>query len=122
MDFGAAIAPAFGMLGTFVGLIAMLKNLDDPSALGPGMSLCIITSFYGSIIANMICIPISKKLKLLTSMECRQKELILEGIISISEGSPSHIIREKLESYISRSARQRYNETKGTSVRPEVER
>ena len=82
-DTMAELAPAFGMLGTLIGLIAMLRNLDDPDALGPGMAVALITTFYGSFIANVFAIPVSRKLsksklgkverKWLVEGNCRKK-------------------------------------------------
>jgi len=76
-------APAFGMIGTLIGLINMLKNLEDPSTLGPGMAVALLTTFYGSILANLVFLPMAGKLKNYSSKEVLYKEVILEGILSI---------------------------------------
>jgi chemotaxis protein MotA len=99
----ALIAPAVGMLGTVIGLIGMLNSLDDPSGLGPGMSIALITTFYGSLMANIFCNPIASKLKTRSQQEVLQKELILEGVLSIHGGENPHIIQEKLHSFLSRT-------------------
>lgn len=97
----SSYAPGFGMIGTLIGLINMLKELDDPDALGPGMSTALITTFYGSLLANLIFTPMSKKLKYMHDVEYLRKQLILEGILSIQDGENPRIIREKLNAFLS---------------------
>jgi chemotaxis protein MotA len=94
------IAPAVGMLGTVMGLIGMLRNLEDKSALGPNMALALITTFYGAIIANYIMIPISGKLKAYDAMETKVKEMQIEGVLSIQAGDNPRILGTKLLSYL----------------------
>ena len=101
-DAMAQLAPAMGMLGTLIGLINMLKNLDDPSNLGQGMSIALVTTFYGSIIANMICLPISNKLKLRSSGEIIIKEMTITGLVAIQAGENPRIIEERLKSFLPR--------------------
>jgi chemotaxis protein MotA len=84
-DAMAELAPAYGMIGTLIGLIAMLGNLEDVSALGPGMAVALITTMYGSMIANMFGIPISKKLAARSAKEIVSMELMVEGILAIQE-------------------------------------
>lgn len=96
----AAYSPAFGMLGTLIGLVNMLLKLDDPSTIGPSMAVAIVTTFYGVILANMIFTPIAKKLKAYSENEQLQKEIILEGILSIQDGENPRIIRDKLEAFL----------------------
>ncbi len=98
----AAYAPAYGMIGTLIGLIVMLKNLSDADALGPGMATALITTFYGVILANLVFTPIAKKLKAQSDAEALQKELYIEGLLSIQEGENPRIIRDKLSSFIAR--------------------
>jgi len=98
----SSYGPAFGMIGTLIGLIQMLGGLDDPNALGPGMSKALITTLYGSMLANMFCTPIGKKLKIRSGEEVLEKELLMEGILSIQDGENPRVIREKLTSFISR--------------------
>ena len=99
-DFGS-YAPAWGMVGTLIGLINMMKTMgSDVNAVGMGMSLALITTLYGSIIANWICIPISRKLAKNCSAECLEMELIIEGTLSIQAGENSRIIKEKLRSIL----------------------
>lgn len=99
-DTMAELAPAFGMLGTLIGLILMLKNLDDPNALGPGMAVALITTFYGSFIANVIALPMSKKLGVRTAQEVLSRELMVEGVLSIQAGENPRIVEEKLKVFL----------------------
>lgn len=98
----ASYSPAYGMIGTLIGLINMLKNLSDYSALGPGMAVALITTFYGVVLANLVFIPISKKLKAQSDSETLQKELYIEGLLSIQNGENPRIIKDKLASFIAR--------------------
>lgn len=93
---GASFAPAFGMIGTLVGLILMLGNMSDVDTLASGMSTALITTLYGSILANIIFLPISTKLKARHDEEFLCKNLIMEGIIAIQEGDNPKFIEEKL--------------------------
>ena len=95
-----ASAPAFGMLGTLIGLILMLTNLDDPSSIGPGMAVALITTFYGSMLANLFFIPIAGKLRIRSDEEILNKELMLEGILSIQAGENPRIVLEKMKSFL----------------------
>ncbi|MCD6287993.1 MAG: MotA/TolQ/ExbB proton channel family protein [Candidatus Hydrogenedentes bacterium] len=98
-------APAFGMIGTLIGLIKMLSGMDDPSAIGPGMALALLTTLYGAIIANMFCMPIAGKLKVRTQMEMLIKEVIIEGILSIQSGDNPRVVEQKLMAFIPPSMR-----------------
>ncbi len=102
LDQMAAYAPAFGMIGTLIGLINMLKQLDDPDALGPGMAVALVTTFYGSFLANVVFTPLSRKLRAFSSHEYLQKELLLEGMLSIQDGENPRIIKDKLTAFIAR--------------------
>lgn len=99
-DTGAALGPAFGMIGTLIGLVNMLKQLSDPSSIGPQMSVALITTFYGSLLANMLFMPMSKKLKAKTSEEVYQKEMIIEGLLSIQAGENPNTLKEKMLSFL----------------------
>ena len=102
-DTLGSFGPSFGMLGTLVGLINMLANMNPDQgadALGQGMSVALVTTFYGSILTNMICAPISNRLKAKHDEEMIAKELIMEGVLSIQSGENPKYIREKLNSYI----------------------
>lgn len=98
----AAYAPAYGMIGTLIGLILMLKNLSDTEALGPNMAVALVTTFYGIVLANLVFTPISKKLKVQSDNEALQKELYMEGLLSIQDGENPRIIKDKLSAFISR--------------------
>lgn len=95
-----AYAPAFGMVGTLIGLINMLKKLDDPSSIGPSMAVALITTFYGSLLANLIFLPIANKLKLRSREEIQRKEIMVEGLLSIQAGENPRIIEEKLKAFL----------------------
>ncbi|MGH4121897.1 MAG: motility protein A [Clostridium sp.] len=99
MDTGASLAPAFGMVGTLIGLVNMLKSLSDPSTIGPQMSVALITTFYGSLLANVVFLPMSKKLKSKTTAEIYQKEMIIEGLMSIQAGENPNTIKAKLMAF-----------------------
>lgn len=99
-DLGA-YAPAWGMVGTLIGLINMMKTMgSDSSAIGAGMSLALITTLYGSIIANWICIPIARKLEKKSEAEYIVKEIIIEGVLSIQAGENTRMIKEKIKAII----------------------
>ena len=102
-EVGAALAPAFGMIGTLIGLVNMLKamNLESgPEVLGENMSVALITTFYGTLLANCIFIPLVNKIELAQEREMLFKELIVEGIISIKEGENPKFIQEKLMNFL----------------------
>lgn len=101
----AGYGPAYGMIGTLIGLVQMLANINDPSSLGPGMAKAIITSFYGSIMANFIFGPLAGKLELKSEQEANRREMMLEGILSIQSGVNPRIIEDKLKTYLSPSER-----------------
>lgn len=95
------LAPAFGMLGTLIGLVIMLSGLDDPAAIGPGMATALLTTFYGSLLANLIFIPMASNLSLQTDEEVFTGEMILEGILQIQSGANPRLLEEKLKTYLS---------------------
>jgi len=105
-DAMATYAPAFGMVGTLIGLVAMLAKMDDPSSIGPNMAVALITTLYGALIANLICTPISGKLKAYSATEVLLKELCVEGIMSIQSGDNPRIVEGKLKAFLSPSIRQ----------------
>jgi chemotaxis protein MotA len=96
----AATAPAFGMFGTMIGLIIMLKNMSDPSAIGPAMAICLITTFYGLIVVNMICIPIMTKLKIRHEDEMSEKRVMMDGILAVQAGENPKVMLYKLISHL----------------------
>ncbi len=93
-------APAFGMIGTLIGLVQMLANLDDPSSIGPKMAVAMITTFYGAIMANLFFIPMSDKLAGKNEAEMTNMNIIFEGIISIREGEHPKLMEDKLNIYL----------------------
>lgn len=92
----AGYAPAFGMIGTLVGLILMLGNMADVDALAKGMAVALITTLYGSLLANIVCLPIASKLKARHDEEFLCKQLVMEGVLAIQEGENPKFIEEKL--------------------------
>ncbi len=88
--------PAFGMIGTLIGLIQMLQNLNDPSALGPGMAVAMITTLYGAVLANALCVPVSKKLKYYKDLAMIYKESYVLVVDSINKGLNPNLLRSKL--------------------------
>lgn len=99
-DTLGAMGPAWGMIGTLVGLVHMLYNLQDMSKLGPAMAVALITTLYGSLLANWICAPVSNKLKANNSSEMMMKEVMIEGLLSIQAGENPRVIEEKLKSFL----------------------
>lgn len=99
-DTLANFGPAYGMIGTLVGLIQMLKALDDPSNIGAGMAVALITTFYGSLLANAIATPIANKLDRRSKEEIVSKNMILFGVLSIHSGDNPRVTRDKLETFI----------------------
>ena len=99
-DTLAAMGPAWGMIGTLVGLVDMLYHMEDPSSLGPSMAVALITTLYGSLLANWICTPVSNKLKADNSDEMMLKEVMIEGLLSIQAGENPRVIEEKLKSFL----------------------
>jgi len=89
-------APAFGMIGTLIGLVKMLKSLDDPTQIGGGMAVALITTFYGALLANLIFLPIAGKLKTRSQEEILLKEIVLEGVVAMQAGDNPRIVQDKL--------------------------
>ena len=99
-DDVASMGPAWGMIGTLVGLINMLQNMDDAASIGPNMSVALITTLYGSMLANWIATPVASKLKTNNEAEMMVKEIIIEGLLSIQAGENPRVIEEKLKSFL----------------------
>lgn len=95
----AAYAPALGMIGTVIGLVRMLKAMDDPSSIGPAMAVALITTFYGAVLANLVFLPLVGKLKHRSKEEIHIMEMQMEGVLGISRGENPRIIMEKLSSF-----------------------
>ncbi len=112
-DWGK-LAPAFGMIGTLAGLIAMLTNLDDPDAIGSGMALALITTMYGSIFANAVLIPFKGKLEDRDKDERMVQEIMVEGILSIQAGDNPTILKQKLLSFLEPKLKEEMGEVLGS--------
>ena len=96
----ATLAPGFGMLGTVIGLIGMLLNIEDKSSLGPNMAVALVTTFYGSMMANWLLIPVASKLAYQNNLEVRSKEMMIEGILGIQSGDHPRILAQRLLTYL----------------------
>ncbi|MGE4159523.1 MAG: motility protein A [Planctomycetota bacterium] len=104
-DLMGKYGPAYGMLGTLIGLIAMLANLSDVSTLGPKMGVALITTFYGAIVSNMIFLPIADKLEMRSKQEMLILEMVIKGVMSIQQGDNPRIVQQKLSIYLPPNAR-----------------
>jgi chemotaxis protein MotA len=100
LDLFAKYAPAFGMIGTLMGLVAMLMNMDDPKKIGPGMAVAILTTLYGAVIANIICLPLADKLSYRHDEEMLVRTVIVKGILSLQAGDNPRITQAKLSVYL----------------------
>ena len=106
-EFGASIfkgfgdvAPAMGMIGTLIGLVAMLSNMDDPKSIGPAMAVALLTTLYGAFLANVICLPIAAKLMNRAAEEKLNMSVVLDGIIGIADGQNPRVIEGILKNYL----------------------
>ncbi len=104
-----AMGPAWGMIGTLIGLVLMLMNMD-PDKIGPNMAIALITTYYGSVLANWISAPIATKLGTLNDDEMQLKEIMIEGLLSIQAGENPRVIEEKLKSFLAPSIRENLSE------------
>ena len=100
------MGPAWGMIGTLVGLVNMLQNLEDASTIGPNMAVALLTTLYGSLIANWLTGPIGTKLGVNNNLEIMMKSITVEGLLSIQAGENPRVIEEKLKSFLPPSARE----------------
>ena len=101
LEFMGAAAPAFGMIGTLIGLVQMLRSLDSPDAIGGGMAVALLTTFYGALTANLVFIPLAGKLGIYSKAEATVIEMIIEGVCSIADGDNLIVVREKMQVFIS---------------------
>ncbi len=106
LEFMGSSAPAFGMIGTLIGLVQMLGTLDDPSGIGAGMSVALITTFYGAMLANLLFIPLAGKLEMRSKGEIAFCEMIVEGILGIVRGESPTAVREKMQAFVSAANRE----------------
>lgn len=102
----AEMGPAWGMIGTLIGLVNMLQKLDDVSAIGPQMAVALLTTLYGSLIANWLCNPVAGKLKVNNDLEIVNRQIAIEGLLSIQAGENPRVIEEKLKSFLAPSSRE----------------
>ena len=110
VEFLASVIPAFGMIGTIVGLVGLLGNLDDPASIGPNMAVALITTFYGAVAANLLFIPFGKKIEERSANEQLYGEIIARGCLFIAAGVHPRIIQERLLSFMSEKSRAQFNE------------
>ncbi|WP_205380580.1 MotA/TolQ/ExbB proton channel family protein, partial [Vibrio cholerae] len=99
------VAPAMGMIGTLVGLVAMLSNMDDPKSIGPAMAVALLTTLYGAVLSNMIFFPIADKLALRRDQETLNRRLIMDGVLAIQDGQNPRVIDSYLKNYLNASKR-----------------
>lgn len=104
------MGPAWGMIGTLIGLVNMLNDMSDPSVIGPAMAVALLTTLYGSLIANWIATPVGDKLKVNNEQEIMLKSIMIEGLLSIQAGENPRVIEEKLKSFLAPSVREGMNE------------
>ena len=109
----ASMGPAWGMIGTLIGLINMLKQLSDISSVGPNMAVALVTTFYGSILANWIATPTATKLKANNDKEITVRNIMVEGLLSIQAGENPRVIEEKLKSFLAPKERGALTEGEG---------
>ena len=93
-------APAFGMIGTLIGLVQMLSAMEDPSSIGPSMAVALLTTLYGALIANLVCMPLADKLALRSKEEQESRNIILDAVIGISSGLAPMALEESLKIYL----------------------
>ncbi len=105
LEFMGAAAPAFGMIGTLIGLVQMLSNLSSPESIGEGMAVALLTTFYGALVANLVFIPLAGKLGIYSKAETTAMEMIVEGICAIAQGENPTAVREKMHVFISQGRR-----------------
>lgn len=114
-------APAWGMIGTLIGLVLMLNSLQDPSTLGPSMAVALLTTLYGTVLANLVFIPMTSKLEIKTEEEVFIKQIIIEGVIGVQSGQNPRILEEKLGAFLSKDIKKKdESEAESTYVEESV--
>jgi len=108
LEFMGASAPAWGMIGTLIGLVQMLGNLSDPSGIGVGMATALITTFYGAIMANLVFIPLAGKLSIRSKKETILREMVVQGVLSIIRGESPTTVRETMQAFVSAKNREEF--------------
>ena len=104
-------APAFGMIGTLIGLVQMLASMSDPASIGPSMAVALLTTLYGAVIANLVCLPLADKLTLRSEQEETNRNIVLEAAIGISRGVAPMVLEESLKIFLSPKERDRIGKT-----------
>lgn len=120
LDKAGEMAPAWGMIGTLVGLILMLQNLDDPKSIGPAMALALITTLYGAVLANLVFIPMAGKLENQIEKEVYIRQIMIEGILGVQSGQNPKLLRDKLEVFIDKTEKKKKEEIASAAVNEEV--
>ena len=93
-------SPAMGLIGTVIGLVSMLKSMNDPTTIGPSMAVALLTTFYGATLANLVFLPLAGKLRARSRQEVQRREMIVEGVLSLAKGDNPRILEEKLNSHL----------------------
>ena len=106
LEFMGSAAPAFGMIGTLIGLVSMLRNLKDPSQIGGGMATALITTFYGALLANLVFLPLAGKLEIRSKKETTLREMIVEGVLGIVRGESPTAVRDRMQAFLSAKNRE----------------
>ena len=105
-------APAFGMIGTLVGLVIMLKNMDDPATIGPSMAIAILTTLYGAVISNLLALPLAEKLGRRSKEELLLKMIVVKGVMAIQSGDNPRVVDQKLKTFLPVRMRRTFGEKK----------
>ncbi len=111
LEFMGAAAPAFGMIGTLIGLVQMLRSLESPEQIGSGMAVALLTTFYGALAANLVFIPLAGKLGIYSKAETTAMEMITEGVCAIAQGENPTAVRERMQAFVSQSRREEIKAT-----------
>ncbi|SIS52251.1 flagellar motor protein MotP [Salimicrobium flavidum] len=114
-------SPAWGMIGTLIGLILMLEDLNDPATLGPQMAVALLTTLYGTFLANLVFLPMAGKLQNKTDQEIFKKQVVIEGVIGVQSGQNPKILEEKLSAFLSDEEKSRLAEEEMEEEAPEEE-
>lgn len=115
LDAFGKYAPAFGMIGTLIGLVVMLQNLNDPSKIGPGMAVALLTTLYGAIAANFIFLPMADKLGQRSAEEILLKTIVIKGVMSIQSGDNPRIVEQKLKTFLPPGMRSEQDEVRAAA-------
>jgi chemotaxis protein MotA len=100
-------APAFGMIGTLIGLVIMLKSMDDPSTIGDGMAVALLTTLYGALVANLVALPIADKLDKRSQEEIMLKSIVIRGVMAIQAGDNPRVVEQRLNTFVPQGKRSR---------------